>query len=380
MSSLVEKCFNDGMSKFENSINKYDLEDLEETFKKVKTSFEYSEFLKDDDVDSILCLSLRKNMTDSLSKSNSWESKIQVLENVVDLSMGCTKKSMCPSETAFKLLDVAFDMFSIKECSEAWKILEKRQNSLSQPLFMGEEGKNSFSKLRLLQLCNRLLHRCSQQLDTRFSGRILMFLASACPLAERSGVNVAGAFNEENVTEFEKESDEVSHDESSSSRKKRNSNEKMDIVEDELEKEPQLLNYRLYRNFWKVQQYFADPNESLKSVEDWKTMLQSLADVLETFENVNLSNRKVQRVQNQCSKYLTKRSLLRLQVNDPVMRRNVLLQVLFMLQYLSAEKSSKIERVLKNSESVSKIDRSKELQSYLKRKFLLHTLYFEPHM
>ena len=64
-------------------------------------------------------------------------------------------------------------------------------------------------------------------------------------------------------------------------------------------------------------------------------MLQSLEDVLETFENVNLSNRKVQRVQNQCSKYLTKRSLLRLQVNDPVMRRNVLLQVLFMLQYLS---------------------------------------------
>ena len=106
----------------------------------------------------------------------------------------------------------------------------------------------------------------------------------------------------------------------------------MDVDE---EQEPQLLNYRLYRNFWKVQQYFADPHESLKSVEDWKTMLQSLEDVLETFENVNLSNRKVQRVQNQCSKYLTKRSLLRLQVNDPVMRRNVLLQVLFMLQYLS---------------------------------------------
>ena len=310
-------------------MEKFDLSNLEETFKEVKTMFEDSEFLSADEATSLLCLALEKNMTDLLRKVKSSEKRIEALENTLTLSMGCTKKSMCPSETAFKLVDVAFDMFSIKECSEAWSIMEKRQNALSQPLFMGEEGKNSLSKLKLLQLCNRILQRCSQQLDTRFSGRILMFLASACPLSERSGVNVAGAFNEENVTEFEKNDDESGGDEDGKKKKKTT---KMDVDE---EQEPQLLNYRLYRNFWKVQQYFADPHESLKSVEDWKTMLQSLEDVLETFENVNLSNRKVQRVQNQCSKYLTKRSLLRLQVNDPVMRRNVLLQVLFMLQYLS---------------------------------------------
>ena len=326
----VEKCFNDGMSKFMKSMEKSDLSHLEETFKEVKTMFEDSEFLSADEATSLLCLALEKNMTDLLRKLKSSKQRIQALENTLTLSMGCTKKSMCPSQTAFNLVDVAFDMFSIEECSEAWSIMEKRQNVLSQPLFMGEEGKNSLSKLKLLQLCNRILHRCSQQLDTRFSGRILMFLASACPLSERSGVNVAGAFNEENVTEFEKPDDESGGGDVDEVGKKKMT--KMDVDE---EQEPQLLNYRLYRNFWKVQQYFADPHESLKSVEDWKTMLQSLEDVLETFENVNLSNRKVQRVQNQCSKYLTKRSLLRLQVNDPVMRRNVLLQVLFMLQYLS---------------------------------------------
>lgn len=369
--TTVEKCFNDGMSEFVTSIEKFDVDDLKETFEKVKTMFEDSEFLSDEDVKSLLCLSLEKQMGDSLRKCKSSEERIQLLENVLTLSMGCTNKSMCPSETVFKLVDLAFDMFSVQECSEAWTIMEKHQNVLSQSLFMGEEGKNSLSKLKLLQLCNRILHRCSQQLDTRFSGRILMFLASACPLAERSGVNIAGAFNEENITEFEKPDDESS-DEVGVIKKKKKKTTKMDVDE---EQEPQLLNYRLYRNFWKVQQYFADPNESLKSVDEWKAMLRSLSDVLETFENVNLSNRKVQRVQNQCSKFLTKRSLLRLQVNDPVMRRNVLLQVLFMLQYLSEENSAKIDRLLRSGEGVSKIDRAKELNPHLKRTYYLtHSL------
>lgn len=49
----------------------------------------------------------------------------------------------------------------------------------------------------LLRLLNELLRRLpkSKTADVIFSGRILMFLSSVFPLAEKSGVNLRGNFN-----------------------------------------------------------------------------------------------------------------------------------------------------------------------------------------
>lgn len=57
--------------------------------------------------------------------------------------------------------------------------------------------------LIFLRTLNDLLRRLSKSTHTVFCGRILLFLASIFPLGERSGVNLRGEFNKENVTTFE---------------------------------------------------------------------------------------------------------------------------------------------------------------------------------
>lgn len=44
-------------------------------------------------------------------------------------------------------------------------------------------------------MCNELLRRLSKETNTVFCGRILMFLANAFSVAEKSGVNINGSFN-----------------------------------------------------------------------------------------------------------------------------------------------------------------------------------------
>lgn len=57
--------------------------------------------------------------------------------------------------------------------------------------------------LTILRTLNDLLRRSSKSTHTVFCGRIRLFLANTFPLGERSGVNLRGEFNKENVTTFE---------------------------------------------------------------------------------------------------------------------------------------------------------------------------------
>jgi THO complex subunit 1 len=58
-------------------------------------------------------------------------------------------------------------------------------------------------RVNVLRLCNDLLKRLSRSIDTQFCGRILVFLANFFPLNEKSGLNIVGQFNTDNVTRYE---------------------------------------------------------------------------------------------------------------------------------------------------------------------------------
>lgn len=70
--------------------------------------------------------------------------------------------------------------------------------SLTQDMVLGK-GK----ALTILRTLNDLLRRSSKSTHTVFCGRIRLFLANIFPLGERSGVNLRGEFNKENITTFE---------------------------------------------------------------------------------------------------------------------------------------------------------------------------------
>jgi hypothetical protein len=76
--------------------------------------------------------------------------------------------------------------------------LESRVSTLMQPALF-----TSGASLQLLRLSNRLLRRLSRVSRPRFCGRVLLLMAYVFSLDERSGVNLAGAFNTNNVTLYE---------------------------------------------------------------------------------------------------------------------------------------------------------------------------------
>lgn len=61
------------------------------------------------------------------------------------------------------------------------------------------------TSLKLLKMCNSLIKRISKEKNTSFAGKILCFLADIFPLSERSGVNLRGDFNIENITLYKSE-------------------------------------------------------------------------------------------------------------------------------------------------------------------------------
>lgn len=55
----------------------------------------------------------------------------------------------------------------------------------------------------ILRMCNDLLKRLSRTVDASFCGRILVLLAHALPLCEKSGLNLVSHFNLGNVTKYD---------------------------------------------------------------------------------------------------------------------------------------------------------------------------------
>jgi THO complex subunit 1 len=56
-------------------------------------------------------------------------------------------------------------------------------------------------------MCNDLLKRLSQTTETAFCGRILILLAKALPLNERSGLNLMSQININNVTTYDEDTE-----------------------------------------------------------------------------------------------------------------------------------------------------------------------------
>ena len=98
----------------------------------------------------------------------------------------------------FLLLEETFEALTISECERVFDFLEERKSQLLEVLLSvpSTHRFNSVcaqpkmfqrSKLVLLRMCNEVLRRLSKASNTEFCGRVLVFLATAFPLSERSG-------------------------------------------------------------------------------------------------------------------------------------------------------------------------------------------------
>ncbi|KAI7866747.1 THO complex subunit 1 transcription elongation factor-domain-containing protein [Spinellus fusiger] len=277
-----------------------------------------------------------------LNIMNQWpeaeKERFYQLSDCLDIALASSELDYLDTVIPLTLIEELLDVHTIAGCEDFFNYVEKRKEQLIVSMVPGR-GKG----LVLLRMCNEMLRRLSQEKNTVFCGRILMFLANSLPLGERSGVNLRGDFNNE----------PVHHD-----------------SEEDLEADPTLTGEQkaFYRLFWSIRKYFSNPPSIFQN--DNFAELQMGADaILKRFQTIasqeqamsgdtdaiDASGGKRKRMAGcmeddpdaaedmlkeinqdyQFPRLLSSRKLLELEMEDARFRRNVIVQFLILFQYLS---------------------------------------------
>jgi len=224
----------------------------------------------------------------------------------------------------FLLLEETFEALTISECERVFDFLEERKSQLLEPKMFQR------SKLVLLRMCNEVLRRLSKASNTEFCGRVLVFLATAFPLSERSAVNNKGTYNTGNMTEFTEM--EVEEGQEDVPEPKESEGLKIDASDDAP------VDAIFYNTFWSLQKFFADPS-TLYQVDAWSEFTGATNTVLDAFESHWLGGKSAASAAFVVDdfyfpKFLTSSRLMNLQLKDAYFGRHCLVQYLILIQCL----------------------------------------------
>ncbi|KAK9667521.1 hypothetical protein K7432_017751, partial [Basidiobolus ranarum] len=250
--------------------------------------------------------------------------QLQSLFNCLDLVLLCAEQELCDALLPLTLLEELLDTQTIEGCEKVFTFLERKIDRFTVGMVAGK-GKG----LVFLRLCNELLRRLSKTKNTVFCGRILILLAKVFPLGERSGVNLRGDFNIENGTVYEEA-----------------------LMEDDTQEAQE--EYKFYKRFWSLQQYFANPplffqqdnhaivKEEVENIlNEFKKITSNDYTLLNANEKAQKQNGKKRTREDNLQdsimhdvfasttnfffpKFLSSRNLMALELEDPHFRRHIL--------------------------------------------------------
>ncbi|KIJ66457.1 hypothetical protein HYDPIDRAFT_86611 [Hydnomerulius pinastri MD-312] len=289
------------------------------------------------------------------------------LRDRLDLVLTFTEQDACETTFPFTVLQDLLETQTITSCSHIFSWIEMRATRLTKGM-VPQKGK----ALVLLRTLNDLLRRLSKMgSTTMFCGRILTFLSGVFPLGERSGVNLRGEYGPmwEGVMELESEDVDMKDDPvmaSTSGDKmevdeaKGNDDAKKQMAESKGEKDG------FYKTFWSLQLPFSRPPlfASPNTFNEFKEAVDKVLPVIKeatTKERAMMGNRSsagpsgILKRKREAepgeetnssdyffAKFLTSPDLLTLEIADTHFRRQVLFQLLILLNHLlSFTKSAK---------------------------------------
>ena len=229
----------------------------------------------------------------------------------------------------FMLLEFVVEGCTLPDCESVFSWMEGQRSTLATPLLWAR------GKLILLRTCNNLLRRLSRAAHTVLCGRVLLLLAALFPLSEKSALNMQGAYNRGNVTEWEP-ADAAAVGLNCAG------------CEDAPEEGELVVDAAFYDALWSLQHSFAHMPSVLPPA-GWAKFCGSAEQVLGAFEgDVLLSDGGGGggggggsggaqplgvAAEGTGVKYLTSSKLLRLELRDPSFRRSLLLQLLLLLRF-----------------------------------------------
>lgn len=246
---------------------------------------------------------------------------------LVDHAITAAKAGLCPITTAHNLLEDMLETSVLDVCEKIFAFMEARLTVWTTAPFIGPS-----SMIPMLRICNALKKRLSKHQDTVFCGRILIFLASVTPLSDRSGVNQGSSFNLGNETVFEEDSETAAETKAATADAASENDRPMDTPVD----------FVFYRQFWTLQRFFCDPTQCYRD-DQWKVFRKCSETVLSSFKAFRLddvadagsSSSTATDSTEYFAKFLTSSKLFRLQQSDSHFRRQILVQMLVLFQYLT---------------------------------------------
>ncbi|RCN23723.1 hypothetical protein ANCCAN_30590 [Ancylostoma caninum] len=251
-----------------------------------------------------------------------------------------------------------FEVSGIGRCERLFGILEENMFQFKQSPLVES------SQTQILRMCNDLLKRLSRSAETSFCGRILFFLSRYLPLGEKSGLNLMGHFNTQNITKFDTtETQPVDLI--------NGSDEEIETGEIKEAKEINIpVDHALYSMFWQMQDFFSNPMLCFDK-QHWDVFQKNSSDVLGVFSSYKLeksgddddeNGRKrsampenlhelIDEADSYFAKYLTSPKLLQLQLNDSQFRRYFLIQFIILCQYLMSSRPKQKNTSLTDDQS-----------------------------
>lgn len=207
----------------------------------------------------------------------------------------------CP----LNIIEDIMECLPIYKASMIAELLESKAPRLTQNI-SSSKGRG----LVLLRLCNELIRRLSKTQHAGICGRLLLLLSKSFPSAERSGVNLRGDLNIDNVTTIEPATDGMTT---------YNLN---NIIANLTSGQDVQVEDAFYTAFWKLQFFMLHPVQSLMS-ENWPFVTKILDDVVSVFEKCKAlgqaaATSEAQDIDNKFffPKFITSHKLLRLQVQS----------------------------------------------------------------
>lgn len=173
--------------------------------------------------------------------------------NFLDIIYMISDDGHCEPALLFWLIEELLESQTIPGCQIIFDYLESRRERIT--------AKHTKSTdLVILRSCNELLRRLSRAEDTAFCGRVFIFLFQSFPLGDRSSVNLRGEYHVENVTAYEKPTDEKSKMEIDTEEDQKETTEgKEEDKGDKKRSGEPLSSDELYGLFWPLQECFSQP-------------------------------------------------------------------------------------------------------------------------
>ncbi len=275
--------------------------------------------------------------------------QITLITILLDVMAFIASQGLAETSLPHLLIEELFDVQVISWCQTFWSYLESRVSTLASNI-IGTRAPGTV----LIRLCNALLRRLSKSRDAVFGGKILIFLANAFPLSEKSGLNIRAEFNVENKAILEDDTE---------------STETKNLTSEEKEQK------KIYQAFWSLQSLYRDPVSIFGSDELLQQLKEKMTLVIETITNAEKSiavqNNKLHSInsstdQNRNEKEskedeestgeniindvrLTSSKLFDLQLKDRTFRRVFLCQTLIIVEFflsLTKERREAVEKLL----------------------------------